>query len=52
VDPEDRELGPIEVYRASKCGDWVLEKRVSGRLGERGMLFKDRWGGWHFVLDI
>lgn len=52
VDPEDRELGPIEVFRESRCGDWVLEKRVSGQLGERGMLFRDRWGGWHFVPDI
>lgn len=52
VDPEDRELGPIEVYRESRCGDWVLEKRVSGKLGERGMMFKDRWGVRHFVPDI
>lgn len=52
VDPEDRELGPIEVYRESRCADWVLEKRISGQLGERGMLFRDRWGGWHFVADI
>lgn len=52
VEAGDRELGPIEMYRESKCGDWTLERRVSGKLGERGMLFKDRWGGWHFVADI
>ncbi|KAF2631318.1 hypothetical protein BU25DRAFT_437809 [Macroventuria anomochaeta] len=52
VEQDDRELGPIEQYRESKCGDWTLERRVSGKLGERGMLFRDRWGGWHFVADI
>lgn len=52
VDPDDRELGPIEQYRASRCADWTLEKRVSGKLGERGMLFRDRRGGWHFVADF
>ncbi|KAF2999313.1 hypothetical protein E8E13_004933 [Curvularia kusanoi] len=52
VDPEDRELGPIELYREEKCVDWALIKRDSGKLGQRGMMFKDRWGGLHFVLDI
>ncbi|KAG9196234.1 hypothetical protein G6011_01355 [Alternaria panax] len=54
VDTEDREIGPIEQYDASKEGDWVLEKRVSqGRNGNGGgMLFRDRWGGFHFVADI
>lgn len=52
VEMGDRETGPIEMYSESRCADWTLERRVSGRLGERGMLFKDRWGGWHFVLDI
>ena len=52
VERDDRDMGPIEMYRESKCGDWTLERRVSGKLGERGMLFKDRWGGWHFVADI
>ncbi|XPS76447.1 hypothetical protein M3J07_008496 [Ascochyta lentis] len=52
VDQEDREMGPIEQYRESKCGDWTLEARVSGRLGEKGMVFKDRWGCWRFVADI
>jgi hypothetical protein len=32
----------------------VLEKRISqsrdGKAG--GMLFRDRWGGFHFVADI
>lgn len=54
VDAEDREIGPIERYDASKEGDWTLEKRVSqGRDGKGGgMLFRDRWGGFHFVADI
>jgi hypothetical protein len=52
VDRNDRELGPIEQYRESKCGDWTLERRISGKLGDRGMLFRDRWGGWHLVPDI
>ncbi|KAJ4987455.1 hypothetical protein SVAN01_07055 [Stagonosporopsis vannaccii] len=52
VDRGDRELGSIEQYRASRCVDWMLEKRVSGKLGDRGMLFRDRRGGWHFVADI
>ena len=54
VDAEDREIGPIERYDASKEGDWMLEKRVSqGRDGKGGgMLFRDRWGGFHFVADI
>lgn len=52
VDQDDREVGPIEQYRESKCGDWTLERRVSGKLVEKGMLFRDRWGGWHFVADI
>ena len=45
VERDDRELGPMEQYRESKCWDWTLERRVSGKLGERGMLFRDRWGG-------
>ena len=54
VDREDREVGPIELYRAGKQGDWVLEKRVSGGVDGKGggMLFRDRWGGFHFVADI
>ncbi|CAN9372848.1 unnamed protein product [Alternaria alternata] len=54
VDAEDREIGPIKRYDASKEGDWMLEKRVSqGRDGKGGgMLFRDRWGGFHFVADI
>jgi hypothetical protein len=52
VEEGDRDLGPVEMYCEEKCGDWTLEKRVSGRLGERGMLFRDRWGGWHLVRDI
>jgi hypothetical protein len=49
----DREVGLIEVYRESKEGDWVLEKRVSRKDGVvGGMLFRDRWGGFHFVGDI
>ncbi|CAO2649409.1 Nn.00g067940.m01.CDS01 [Neocucurbitaria sp. VM-36] len=53
VDVEDREVGPIEQYRRSKEGDWTLERRVSkGPTGNPGMLFRDRWGGFHFVADI
>ncbi|KAL1793443.1 hypothetical protein ACET3X_008425 [Alternaria dauci] len=54
VDAEDREIGPIEQYDVSKEGDWMLEKRISyGRDGNGGgMLFRDRWGGFHFVADI
>jgi hypothetical protein len=52
VDTEDRDLGPVEMYCESKCGDWTLERRVSGKLGQRGMLYRDRWGGWHLVKDI
>jgi hypothetical protein len=54
VDDDDREVGPIEQYRASKEGDWTVEKRVShGKDGKPGgMLFRDRWGGFHFVADI
>jgi hypothetical protein len=53
VEAEDRELGPIEMYRKSKEGDWVLEKRVPRKDGgQGGMLFRDRWGGFHFVADI
>ncbi|KZM19514.1 hypothetical protein ST47_g9346 [Ascochyta rabiei] len=52
VDADDREVGPIEQYRKSRCGDWTLEARISERLGERGMVFRDRWGRWRFVADI
>ncbi|KAF1851086.1 uncharacterized protein K460DRAFT_401113 [Cucurbitaria berberidis CBS 394.84] len=53
VDSEDRELGPIEQYQNSKEGDWTLERRISkGPNGNPGMLFRDRWGGFHFVADI
>jgi hypothetical protein len=53
VEVQDREVGPIEQYRASKEGDWILEKRVSRKDGAQGgMLFRDRWGGFHFVGDI
>ncbi|KAI4708666.1 hypothetical protein J4E89_006722 [Alternaria sp. Ai002NY15] len=54
VDAEDREVGPIELWDPSKEGDWTLEKRISqGRDGRPGgMLFRDRWGGFHFVADI
>ncbi|CAA9958116.1 hypothetical protein PTMSG1_01689 [Pyrenophora teres f. maculata] len=51
---EDRELGPIEQYRAiTKEDDWTLEKRVSREDGKQGgMLFRDQYGGFHFVADI
>lgn len=53
VDPEDRDRGPIEQYRRSKEGDWTMVKRVSrGPNGNPGMLFRDRWGAFHFVADI
>ncbi|KAF1839096.1 hypothetical protein BDW02DRAFT_276469 [Decorospora gaudefroyi] len=54
VEAQDRELGPIEQYRTSKEGDWTLEKRIScGRDGQAGgMLFRDRWGRFHFVADV
>ncbi|KAF2823853.1 hypothetical protein CC86DRAFT_60844 [Ophiobolus disseminans] len=53
VEEEDRERGPIEQYNASREGDWTLEKRVSkGPTGNPGMLFRDRWGAFHFVADI
>lgn len=54
VDAQDREIGPIEQYDASKEGDWVLEERISQRRDGKGggMLFRDRWGGFHFVADI
>jgi len=54
VDVEDRELGPIEQYRAIKEeGDWTLEKPVSREHGKQGgMLFRDQYGGFHFVADI
>lgn len=53
VDADDREVGPVEQYRADKDGDWKLEKRISrGPGGNPGMLFRDRWGGFHFVADI
>jgi hypothetical protein len=52
VEEGDRDLGPVEMYCESRCADWTLEKRVSGKLGERGMLFRDRWGGWYLVKDI
>ncbi|KAE8851258.1 hypothetical protein HRS9122_01545 [Pyrenophora teres f. teres] len=54
VDAEDRELGPIEQYRAiTKEDDWTLEKRVSREDGKQGgMLFRDQYGGFHFVADI
>jgi hypothetical protein len=54
VQPGDRDVGPIEQYDATKEGDWTLEKRISqGRDGKPGgMLFRDRWGGFHFVADI
>lgn len=52
VEEGDRDSGPVEMYCRSRCADWTLEKRVSGDLGERGMLFRDRWGGWHLVRDI
>ncbi|KAH6866822.1 hypothetical protein BKA58DRAFT_388689 [Alternaria rosae] len=54
VDAEDREIGPIELWDPSKEGDWTLEKQISqGRDGRPGgMLFRDRWGGFHFVADI
>lgn len=48
----DRDVGPIEMYCEARCADWTLQKRVNGGLGERGMLFKDRWDRWHLVKDI
>lgn len=53
VDDEDRELGPIEQWDPAKEGDWTLVKRVSASAaGRQGMLFRDKWGGFHFVADI
>lgn len=56
VDVEDREVGPIEQFRGRDGGegnDWTLEKRVSSGEGKKGgMLFRDRYGGFHFVADI
>ncbi|RAR06673.1 hypothetical protein DDE82_003209 [Stemphylium lycopersici] len=54
IDPQDREVGPIELFRPDKQGDWSLEKRVSSGVDGKdgGMLFRDRWGGFHFVADI
>jgi hypothetical protein len=52
VDAEDRDVGPIEQYDASKEGEWTLEKRVSKGSGHPGMLFRDRNAGFHFVADI
>lgn len=53
VDEADRETGPMEIYDGSREGDWKLEKRVSlGPSGNPGMLFRDRWGAFHFVADI
>jgi hypothetical protein len=53
IEEEDRELGPIEQHDASKDNHWQLEKRVSqGPNGHPGMLFRDRWGLFHFVADI
>jgi hypothetical protein len=50
VDDEDRDLGPIEQWDPAKKGDWTLVKRVSA--STQGMLFRDKWGGFHFVADI
>ncbi|RMZ73176.1 hypothetical protein GMOD_00008982 [Pyrenophora seminiperda CCB06] len=47
--------GPFEQVRrpTDKEGDWTLEKRVSKEDGVRsGMLFRDQYGGFHFVADI
>lgn len=53
VDMEDRDTGPMELYRRSRDGDWALEKRVcQGAGGNPGMLFRDKWGQFHFVADI
>jgi hypothetical protein len=53
VDEADREMGPMEQYDRGKEGDWKLEKRISkGPNGNPGMLFRDRWGAFHFVADI
>jgi hypothetical protein len=54
VKKEDREVGPIEQYRRSKQGDWKLEKKIrQGRDGKAGgMLFRDKFGAFHFVADV
>jgi len=55
VDAEDRDMGPIEQYAEGKVEDWKLAKRLSrgpGSCGTPGMLFRDRWNGFHFVADV
>ncbi|KAF1942052.1 hypothetical protein EJ02DRAFT_444306 [Clathrospora elynae] len=55
VDAEDREVGPVEQYRASKEGQWTLENRVSRGQDEKpggGMLFRDKDAGFHLVADF
>ncbi|KAF2854322.1 hypothetical protein T440DRAFT_552191 [Plenodomus tracheiphilus IPT5] len=53
VDAGDREVGPIEQYDKSKEQDWVVVKRISRGPGDQpGMLFRDRWNGFHFVADV
>ena len=53
VEAEDHNTGPIEQYDKRKEGEWILEKRVSqGPKGDPGMLFRDQFGGWHFIADV
>ncbi|KAI8940764.1 hypothetical protein NX059_002030 [Plenodomus lindquistii] len=53
IDTEDREIGPIEQYDKNREGDWTVVKRISrGPGGQPGMLFRDRWNGFHFVADV
>ncbi len=54
VDKEDRDTGPLEMYSAERCADWVfVERVVKGSVrGRGGMVFRDREGGWHFVADV
>lgn len=50
VDAEDCESEPIEQY---KEGEWTLVKRVSkGPDKNPGLLFRDKFGGFHFIADL
>jgi hypothetical protein len=53
INADDRDLGPIEQYDAKREGEWRLERRLSiGPSGHPGMLFRDKSGAFHFVVDI
>lgn len=45
---------PIEAYDPAREGEWRLEMSVSNgvRGKPKGMLFRDRRGGFHYVKDI